>query len=587
VVAWLGVALAAGGAVTGFLLAGGRWAIAGAVIGAVTGSFAPALYDRMRDHGALRDLLRSTVEPAPGTGWARLLDPRREVVRFTGREVELAALTAWCDSDAGGRLRLVTGPGGVGKTRLAVELAERMRRRGWWCERVADGQEDRAIAALRGLTRQPALLVVDDAETRIGLRVMLTSLACGVGARVRVLLLARSAGDWWDQLGAGQPAVWEITQTAKIAELELTAELAADLTDADVIARAVTAFARELNVPERAVQLTGGSGAGGSGAGDRRVLDLHAAALVALLHAPGPGPVRVDIGSVLAELLRHESRLWDDGARVHHLLQGPGGLTEPMARQLVAVGCLLGAATEEEARLLAGRVPGVPASVRVARWLRDLYPPRPGETDWLGSLRPGRLAELHTVRELAAAPGLARSCLRDLDDRQAKRAVTLLAHACTDEPEAERLLSQAIPDVAGLAGGVDAPLETLIAIYNAIPHPSVVLAEAAVRLAERITAALPVTADPEQRAFWLSNLGGWCSALARPAEALPPVQQAVTIRRGLAAANPDRYRPGLARSLTTLAGVLARLDRTAEAAAARSESAELGRAQPGRPEDDE
>jgi len=36
-----------------------------------------------------------------------------------GRQAELAALSAWCEDDQAGRLRLVTGSGWVGKPRRA------------------------------------------------------------------------------------------------------------------------------------------------------------------------------------------------------------------------------------------------------------------------------------------------------------------------------------------------------------------------------------------------------------------------------------------------------------------------------------
>ena len=52
--------------------------------------------------------------------------------------------------------------------------------------------------------------------------------------------------------------------------------------------------------------------------------------------------------------------------------------------------------------------------------------------------------------------------------------------------------------------------------------------------------------------------------LGRPADALPVEQEAVAIRRELAQANPDRYRPDLAQSLNNLAGTLAQTDRPAE-----------------------
>jgi hypothetical protein len=49
-------------------------------------------------------------------------------------------------------------------------------------------------------------------------------------------------------------------------------------------------------------------------------------------------------------------------------------------------------------------------------------------------------------------------------------------------------------------------------------------------------------------------------------------EEAVAIRRELAAANPDRYRPDLARSLRVLSQALEKLGRTAEASAARREA---------------
>jgi hypothetical protein len=238
----LGAGLAAAGAGIAYALAGGPWAAAGAVIGAVAGAFAPSVYDGVRERGATREAWQGTLEDPPPQSWARLLDPRRELAGFVGRQEELAALMAWCQDDYAARLRIVTGPGGVGKTRLAVELAERTARQGWTSERVADGQEGGAVTALRAVTRGRGLLVVDYAETRVGLRQMLAALASEQGEGVRVLLLARSAGDWWEQLGAAQPAVWDLVQAAKAAELALPAVVAADLSDADVIALVLDAI---------------------------------------------------------------------------------------------------------------------------------------------------------------------------------------------------------------------------------------------------------------------------------------------------------------------------------------------------------
>ena len=73
----------------------------------------------------------------------------------------------------------------------------------------------------------------------------------------------------------------------------------------------------------------------------------------------------------------------------------------------------------------------------------------------------------------------------------------------------------------------------------------------------------------------MSNLGVRFSELGRPAEALPVTDEAVAIRRELAAASPDRYRPDLATSLTRLSGILADLGMDDDAAMATAESAEL------------
>jgi Mrp family chromosome partitioning ATPase len=121
--AW-GAGLAAAGAVIAYVLVGGPWAIAGVAIGAVAGAFAPSVYDAVRAKDAKHEDLRGALEKTVPRSWARLLDPRRELVGFVGRDDELASLMAWHEDDEAGRLRLVTGPGGVGKTRLAVELAE-------------------------------------------------------------------------------------------------------------------------------------------------------------------------------------------------------------------------------------------------------------------------------------------------------------------------------------------------------------------------------------------------------------------------------------------------------------------------------
>jgi tetratricopeptide (TPR) repeat protein len=78
-------------------------------------------------------------------------------------------------------------------------------------------------------------------------------------------------------------------------------------------------------------------------------------------------------------------------------------------------------------------------------------------------------------------------------------------------------------------------------------------------------------------AYSLTNLGACYSVLGRPAEALPPAEEAVTIHRELAAANPYRYRPDLAGSLINLGIFFRQLGRPAEALLPAEEAVSIQR----------
>jgi tetratricopeptide (TPR) repeat protein len=244
-------------------------------------------------------------------------------------------------------------------------------------------------------------------------------------------------------------------------------------------------------------------------------------------------------------------------------------MTVAVLRQVVAAGALLGAVSEGQALDLLGRVPGAVASVKVALWLRDLYPPEAGASpgdgvEWLGALRPDRLAEYLVVAQLTASAELAGRCLSELDERQALRAVTLLGRAAGDQEAAGVLLERLLPLLEQVVAGLPPDIEVLTAISDAIPYPSAALAEADLAVTRRILQILPA-GDRGLRARWLNWLGTSLAQTGRPAEALPVTQEAMAIRRELAAASPDRYRPDLATSLSNLGIRLAALGRPAEA----------------------
>ncbi|MEV4581891.1 tetratricopeptide repeat protein [Nonomuraea jabiensis] len=535
--------------------------VVGAVVGGVVSTFAPDLLDRMREKAAATEALGAAAELTPeGSGPAMLLHASRGVVPFEGRERELEELLAWCRNSEAGRLRLLTGPGGVGKSRLALELARRLGP-GWGYLEVRDDGEADALARWRAVEQRQVLMVVDYAETRTGLSQLLHEVAGDEGRRVRVLLLARSAGEWWQQLGGESARVRQMVAKAGPG-IELAEQVRAGKPDRNLVAEAVPYFAAALGVepPETFwVEL---------GEGPHRILDLHAAALVVVLRSQRrSGTVSVSVGHVLEELLGHERRYWLQTAKARRFLRGPFGLSVRVVEQTVAAGTLLGARDRDQAVEVAGRVPDSVASGVVADWLRELYPPREGEDDgeWLGRLQPDRLAELHVTRQLAGSAELLQACLGDLDERQARRALVMLARAAQQLEGAGEILQRLLPEVASEVGSIPAPRETLIALYEALPYPSLLLAEAHALLARRILDSAPPDAGSGERARWLSSLGIHLTALGRPADALSVTEEAVTLRRKLAAAYPDRYRPHLANSLLNLGEALSELGRLADA----------------------
>jgi hypothetical protein len=263
---------------------------------------------------------------------------------------------------------------------------------------VADDTEAEALERWRAASAGRVLLIVDYAETRTGLAGLLREVAGDAGRRARVVLLARSAGEWWQQLGAESARVRQMVAAAGTSGMELAEQIQADLSDEEVVMAAVPYFAAALKVtaPERFEVVLG--------EGRQRVLDLHAAALVTVLRSARPGAgsggVVVRVEKVLEEVLGHERRFWVQSAQARGLMQGPFGLSEQAVRQTVAAGTLLGAADREQASEVVGRVPDGVASARVADWLRELYPPEDAR-EWLGRLRPDRLAELHITRQLS------------------------------------------------------------------------------------------------------------------------------------------------------------------------------------------
>ncbi|MEU6257865.1 serine protease [Streptomyces sp. NPDC047043] len=148
------------------------------------------------------EILTPAYSPLPPREqWSEgdLLESRHGVVPFRGRTEPLDALADWCERGDGQRLRLLTGGGTVGKSRLARELCRTMSARGWVAGVVDPLQvEFSGVCALK----ERRLLIVDDADAHAGqLDVLLTEATCHHPHHpLRVLAVAQSGGPWWQAI---------------------------------------------------------------------------------------------------------------------------------------------------------------------------------------------------------------------------------------------------------------------------------------------------------------------------------------------------------------------------------------------------
>jgi len=348
-VLWV-IAFTAAAALAGALIIGPVAVLIGAIplaLGTILAGYVPSIReaDRRRsdelerleeEAAAAQDRWDAVGEPVVESGDfgpAVLLRADRTTVAFVGRETELSSLRAWCASPDARSVRTVVGAGGVGKTRLALLVASEWQSHGYEWRQVAAGREEDAVPAARGVTSGPVLLLVDYAETRTGLETTLGAVLADPGP-IRVLLVARSLGEWWARLiEKSASAVARLLTEAE--PIQLGDQITEHSSGTDLVAAAVPQFARALRIaapqqveaelPARHVP----------------VLVLHTAALVAVLRFRDDtaASLRVVVAEgVLDELLEHEARYWRRKAAAAGL-PDDGALIKPV----VAVSALLGA----------------------------------------------------------------------------------------------------------------------------------------------------------------------------------------------------------------------------------------------------
>lgn len=135
---------------------------------------------------------------------AAVLDPSYRVVKLMNRDQEMADWLDWArNRNLPGRL--LTGAGGMGKTRLLIEICEKLRHEGWRTGFLKEGAKyEDLYRQLVG--REKWLIVVDYAERRPENVDILCRAIRDSGATVRLALLARREGEWLEDMIGGTGA---------------------------------------------------------------------------------------------------------------------------------------------------------------------------------------------------------------------------------------------------------------------------------------------------------------------------------------------------------------------------------------------
>ncbi len=137
---------------------------------------------------------------------SQLLRAEEEVVPFDkSQEPFLETQIQWATSKDNILIRLLIGLGGVGKTRLGLELCRRLQHLNWQTGFLSGEFESNHVTSLVSQifeAQQPCCIVIDYAETR---QPTLLSLLKALkrhppNHEVRILLLARAGGEWWASL---------------------------------------------------------------------------------------------------------------------------------------------------------------------------------------------------------------------------------------------------------------------------------------------------------------------------------------------------------------------------------------------------
>ena len=548
-----------------------------------------------------RDHLLATkiwsVEPGAELLPGQMVQAQYQQVRFDDsiRQQELALLTASCaDTTKRVDILVLTGEGGSGKTRLMIEWCRRQRDQGWQAGFLADKTTDE-LSALLLAPGPPRLLVVDYAESRVAeveqvLNQIHGRMQTGDCPLVRVVLLARQEGPWWQALREDSPT--EVRDLMR--RLGTCIHEVQTLPDSPETRAAQYLLARESFRP-RYPQAAMSRPVDLRDTRFRNVLLMHMKALLDLTDHD-----LATAEDVLHTFLLHEADYWRKAMEQQRPPLSYDALRPPLRRCLALLTLAGGTDANAEQRLKAiiriALANEEDSTVRGAVYhlIGRLYGVTKGPKQGIlhRPLEPDLLGEQLVWEEYSVkGEDLASHVLQLRPDEQAA-AFWLLARLCSRQIPAIPLLETVLKTfVANFDYSTVLP-ETRLAILGALdtltnptPHFARALALALTEdNIDRLAQSPAATSTHHAHSTYLNelarlknNLGNRLSDLGQIEDALAANSEAVDIRRSLVALEPEVYQSELAMSLNNLGNRLSESGQRKDALAVTAEAVTLYR----------
>ncbi|GGY14591.1 tetratricopeptide repeat protein [Streptomyces djakartensis] len=510
----------------------------------------------------LRDPYR---EPGTAESALRLLRAEYQVTPFQSRD-EMTVLSGLCEETVLGSrttIAVITGRGGSGKTRLGLELVDRMARAGWYTG-VLRERADRSWEWLAEVTA-PLLVLVDYADARAASTIDLLRVVARRPRPAVVVLTAREReGEWLTRI---TDALESDAHPHRLESIELPD---AHPRPDDLFLRTCTAVRpRPWDSPPRLPRADKGT--------RWTTLDL---VLLGWLAARGRDPLPITPSELYDEVLRHERRYWN--TTFEHRTGTPVRYTGLFAEAAACLTLLTPAPHRvvEALTAVAGLAEAHDLRQRIADTLVTCLDPGPGEHV---AIRPDPVGDHHLLTTLERHPELLERCLRagslmDEDDlgEGLGSALTVLTRAGRDdEPAAaahiEALLRSepgrwplAAAVAAAMGGAARNVLEELAAapdtplplddISATLPFGAASLWKLALIVDERRLEDIRAgDAEPDELGELLFLVSRRRDDAGDRSGALAAIEEAVPLYSDLALADPEGHLPNLAAAFNDLA----------------------------------